>query len=204
MKNRFSLYLLCAVFFLGPAFAEGLREDPERQAQAQKALELRLSYAASADYDPYSTADSDVLKKARGLYQEQKLQEAIDEAAKGLKKYKYNIDLLILQASAYRKLEIIDKADEIRRQWFALMDSILNSGDGRGFDTAYKVITIAEEYTTLRLLGLEVVSQSLVGNKGSAFDVMTVKDAKSGEKFAVYFNIDLINKWLDKTFNAKE
>jgi len=204
MKNRLSLYLLCAVFFLGPVFAKNPQEDPERQAQAQKALELRLRYAASADYDPYSTGDSDVLKKARELFQEQKLQEAIDEAAKGLEKHKYNIDLLILQASAYRKLGIIDKADEMRRQWFALMDSILNSGDGRGFDTAYKVITIAEEYTALRLLGLEVVSQSLAGNKGSAFDVMTVKDAESGAESKVYFNIDLIKKWLDKTFDAKE
>lgn len=189
---------------MGPAFAAGPQEDPERQARARKALEMRLSYAASADYDPYSSGVSEFKKKALELFQEQKLQEVIDEAAKGLEKYKYTIDLLILQASAYRKLGNIDQAEEIRRQWFALVDSILNSGDGRGFDTAYKVITVAEEYSVLRLLGLEVISQSLTGSKESSFDVMNVKDAESGAESKVYFNIDLIKKWLDKTFNAKE
>jgi hypothetical protein len=97
-----------------------------------------------------------------------------------------------------------DKAEQVRRQWFALMDSIMNSGDGRGFATAYVVVTVAEEYSVLRLLGLKAVGQSLGANEGSSFDIITVNDQETGAEAKVYFNIDLIKKWLDKSFEPKK
>jgi hypothetical protein len=204
MKKPFFSCCAGLAFLLAQAAAQDTALETERQARARKALAMRVEYAASADYDPYSSGLSDIFKKAVKLLEEQKPQEAADEAEKGLEKYRLNIDLLMLQSAAYRRMGLGDKAEQVRRQWFALMDSIMNSGDGRGFATAYVVVTVAEEYSVLRLLGLKAVGQSLGANEGSSFDIITVNDQETGAEAKVYFNIDLIKKWLDKSFEPKK
>ncbi len=77
------------------------------------------------------------------------------------------------------------------------MDSILTNGDGRSFATAFKVITIDEEYAVLQVLGVRKADQSLVEHGGSSFDLFTVNDPESGKEFTLYFNVDLPLRWLD-------
>ena len=122
--------------------------------------------------------------------------QAVAEADRGLTKDRYNISLLILRAAAYRALRNIEKADEGRKLWRSLMDSILVSGDGKEFASAFRVISVEEEYAVLQVLGLNLVSQSLVERDRSEFDVMLVQDPESGKQFQLYFNIDLPKKWL--------
>ena len=85
----------------------------------------------------------------------------------------------------------------------SLVDSILDSGDGRDFASAFKVITVEEEYAVLRVLGLRVMGQALVTHDGSQFDQMQVKEPKSGKELVLYFNIDLPLNWLNRQFSKK-
>lgn len=80
----------------------------------------------------------------------------------------------------------------------SLVDSILRSGTGRDYASAFQVISVDEEYSVLRILQLEVTNQSLAAHEGSEFDVMKVKDTKTGAEGVVYFNVDLPKKWLNK------
>src|SRR5690606_34167972 len=72
--------------------------------------------------------------------------------------------------------------------------SILASGDGKTPKTAYKVISIPEEYMTLWRLGLVVEEQSLVESDGRQYDAMRVKHRKTGEESVIYFDIQVFAK----------
>jgi hypothetical protein len=69
-----------------------------------------------------------------------------------------------------------------------LLQALLSTGDGKTPETAYRVLTIREEYLIMEELGLKVSSQTLatVGNK--AYDVLTGED-KAGQSVSLYFDI---------------
>jgi hypothetical protein len=71
----------------------------------------------------------------------------------------------------------------------ALINSIINSGDGKTPKTAMYVISIVEEYEVLAELGLTVQSQSLAQENNHHYDAFNVVDA-NGESRQVYFAID--------------
>jgi Domain of unknown function (DUF4919) len=90
--------------------------------------------------------------------------------------------------------------EELQQKWWSdyhknvfgrLLDSILNQGDGQSAATAYKVISVHEEYAVLRVLGVTPVRQSLHRSDGHSYDVFAVKDARSGEDMQVFFNVDI-------------
>jgi len=190
------LFLLC--WLHSPLWAQNQPTDGERDARMKKATEQRMAYAASAEYNPYDTKVGDIRRAAIELQNKKKFAEAIVEAQKGLARSKYNIDLLIILATCYRALGDVANADKSRELWMSLMDSVLRSGDGRDHATAFKVISVDEEYSLLRVLELEVTNQSLESHDGSQFDVMSVTAAKSGQEYVLYFNVDLPKKWLDR------
>lgn len=68
-----------------------------------------------------------------------------------------------------------------------LMDSIFASGDGKTPQTAFVVVSIAEEYDVLSLLGLKRETQSLVGGGEALLDQFEVTD-EDGETHWIYFN----------------
>lgn len=72
-----------------------------------------------------------------------------------------------------------------------LMRSIAGEGDGRSFETAHRVISTPELYSFLQILGLKVKSQSLMSHNGTPYDVMAVVNPRTGEEFALYFDISL-------------
>ncbi|HUL54155.1 MAG TPA: DUF4919 domain-containing protein [Opitutaceae bacterium] len=179
--------------------------SPEHAERAKAAADLRFSYAASKDYDPYNPAVADAEKKCSDLMKRKAFAAAIEEAERGLRGDRYNIDLLIVKAAALRELGKADpskarQAEEVRQQWMALMDSILVSGDGKDFATAYRVISVDEEYSVLRILQIDRVTQSLVEHDGSQFDILSAQDTKSGGEVQIYFNIDVPTKWLKAKF----
>jgi hypothetical protein len=73
-----------------------------------------------------------------------------------------------------------------------LLASILDSGDGRSFQTAWKVVTVAEEYVVLTNLQLHGGVQTLVERDGHHYDVHTFRDETLGREIVVHFNIDAL------------
>jgi hypothetical protein len=69
-----------------------------------------------------------------------------------------------------------------------MFQSILASGDGRGFGTAFVVYFIREEYDLVRALGGEVQGQSLHHQGPRSFDILHVK-TKRGAVRDAYFDI---------------
>lgn len=71
----------------------------------------------------------------------------------------------------------------------SLLGSILKSGDGHGFATAWRVFQVAEEYEALKALGFVVQSQSLQHDSGRAYDVLSATNPKTGQQANAYFDV---------------
>jgi Domain of unknown function (DUF4919) len=95
-----------------------------------------------------------------------------------------DIDAHLLSAVALQKLGRPEEADPHRRWYRGLVESILASGDGRTPESAFVVISVAEEYSVLRALRLERESQALLDGGIDALQV----EAEDGAESTVYFN----------------
>jgi len=56
------------------------------------------------------------------------------------------------------------------------IQKVMAEGDGLTAASAFKVSSVKDEYEILQVLGLEIVSQSLVVLKKKSYDVLTAKD----------------------------
>jgi hypothetical protein len=98
----------------------------------------------------------------------------------------------MMRASLLSKMGKFEDSIRHRSFFYGLMASIVNSGDGKTKETAFKVIAIEEEYTLLNFMGAEMKSQSLQGN----YDVMEVK-MDEGDT-TIYFDISIHLEALEK------
>jgi hypothetical protein len=199
-----SIFTILAVMYtiVTVSATEPVAED--RAERAEEHRKLRLEYAASTDYNPYAPEIGNFRKRSMELLEKEDFDGALQEAAKGLSIDRLNIDLLMTQAAAYRAKGDLENAEQTRRTWISLVDSIVGYGDGKSFETAFQVISVDEEYIVMALLGLERVEQSLIEHDGSEFDVFTVRSRKSGNEFQLFFNIDIPKRWLNQHLFGKE
>ena len=197
MKATLSLILL--LFISATVSAEEQAAD-DRAARAEAYLKMRMQYAESTDYNPYAAEIHEIKKQSRELLEKGDFEGAIQEATKGLAIDRLNINLLMIQAAAYRAKGDLQKADETRQTWVSLVDSIVRHGDGKSFETAFQVISLDEEYAVVSLFRLEMVKQRLVRHNQSEFDVLTVRPRGSGNDFQMFFNVDIPKGWLNKYF----
>jgi hypothetical protein len=157
--------------------------------------DLRMAYTRTDDYRPYThdTAHLDALKAA---LRENDLDAAL-EAVHHLLDNNY-LDIEAHMAADYLYLQQEDEARSAYHRTFAkgLLDAITATGDGRGPDSAFIVISVPEEYTVLKVLGLKPSQQTLVQHAGHWFDVFDVPHPNRGSA-KLYFNIDLPRGWLD-------
>lgn len=76
-----------------------------------------------------------------------------------------------------------------------ILESMTSAGDGSTPAQAFSVITIREQDALLRVLGLQVTSQTDEDADKHFFDVLVVLDRKTNAERRVYFNIDPIVKY---------
>jgi Domain of unknown function (DUF4919) len=107
------------------------------------------------------------------------------------------MDAQIAASLAYAGSGDTAKGDFHKAVYLGLVNSILDSGDGKTPDTAYVVISTHEEYVTLRALGLQPAGQALSNAGVHAFDIMTATDPKTKTQQKIYFNIDI--SWKAET-----
>lgn len=84
----------------------------------------------------------------------------------------------------------------------AIVDSIVDFGDGKSPETAFTVTTVREEYAVLGAFGLRRKNQTLDHIGGHSFDVLTVVDPDTNVEYKIYFNIDTIWEHQLKLFGG--
>ena len=67
----------------------------------------------------------------------------------------------------------------------------MHTGDGTSPEQAFTVITVGEEYATMRAFALQVTGQALVEAPPHSYDRLTVTDG-AGQTHTVFFLVDRV------------
>jgi len=90
---------------------------------------------------------------------------------------------------AYRKLDNLPKADFHKSIADKLLKALLSAGDGKTTATAFRVLSVREEYVIMKELGYEVSMQGLLSGNGKPYDLLSGKETKTNKEVSVYFDI---------------
>lgn len=164
-----------------------------------RAEALRLSYAETADYNPYG---DNKVKKAEMFeaLRNKEYEKAVSAAQAVLERKLVDIEAHFVCSIAFREMKNAERYNFYHFVTRGLVDSILDSGDGNAPETAFVVIETGEEYALLGMIGFEVVRQSLIKSNGHSYDKMETKHRKTGEPAVFFFNVDIPFNWLNKQF----
>ena len=208
--SRIQIVLMMIIIFTGNVFAgeDQLKKTSNYQTLLKRVMNfdrtvdfkaLRLSYAETADYNPYGddkTKKSEMFEALRN----KDYDKAIADAQVILEKKFVDIEAHFVSSIAFSEMKNSERYNFHHFVTRALVDSILDSGDGKTPETAFIVIETGEEYTLLGMTGFEVVRQSLIKSNGHSYDKLEIKYRKTGETAIFFFNVDIPFNWLNKQF----
>ena len=115
---------------------------------------------------------------------------ALKAAEAVLAKNYVDINAHMVAHIAHREKGNADKSKYHRTWADGLLDSVKSTGDGKSLDQAFEVISISEEYALFQALGVRRLRQSLMRDKGRAYDAVVVADPKTNQQTTYYFNVD--------------
>lgn len=101
-----------------------------------------------------------------------------------------SIRLHLLAATAFELSGNVPTSETHKEIARGLIRSILESGDGQSFETAFHVVSVEEEYAIISLFGGEPKAQSLQQHEGHAYDVITIESEDGSETGEIFFNVD--------------
>ena len=158
---------------------------------------LRMAYAQSERYDPYTQAAEQV-EALRAALQAGNLPEALN-AVDTLLDFNYlDIETHITADYIYTRLDQTGPAAYHRTFAQGLIRALMATGSGRDPASAFIVLAVREEYMLLHLLGFRSSSQRLLQEDGHWIDVIDATHRETGEQAQFYFNVDLPRGWLSE------
>jgi hypothetical protein len=159
--------------------------------------ELRMKYASSPQYEPEE--GSDEVKDMFGKLNTKDYKGALKIANAVLEKQYVNIDAHVVASAAYEGLHD-DVAAKLHHDIVVgLVQSILDSGTGTSTVTAYKVISVGEEYAVMRVLGLIPGKQSYMREGKRSYDEMEMVNPKDSSTVTRYFDVTLSDEQMEKS-----
>lgn len=163
--------------------------------------QLRLAFAASSHYQPYALDDAEN-KAIAAAMDRGDLAGALRLVDQLLDKNYVNIQAHLLAASLCRRMGDQDRVQFHYRFLGGLIGSILKSGKGDSYDSAYRVIDVREEYAVLDVLKLKDGRQSLRSHEEHEFDVF-IFNGKTNQARTIYFNVDIPRQALRRAGERK-
>lgn len=163
---------------------------------------LRMAFTATAAYNPYGL-DQD-RPRMRAAFAKKDFDKALEFAEKLLGKNYPDIEAHRVAWRAHTELQDPDKAKFHRYVRDGLVQSILKSGDGKGAQTAYVVISTEEEYAVMEWLGVRSTKQALIQEQGHKLDRHEGVNEETNQRVTLYFNIDRPFQWLEEAFKKKD
>lgn len=132
--------------------------DPELSAEDYKMLYYSHVYADT--YAPYAMVENDIVD----LFREKKFEEAIKVGKKLFDTGPVNIRLIRYLALSHKRIGQTEECNRLLKHYTGLVRTIYESGDGASIETAMVVTCALDEYDLMGYLGVESLSQSLIGH----------------------------------------
>jgi hypothetical protein len=165
---------------------------------------LREAYARSPNYQPHGGAKLN--SPVRPMVQAGEggdCKKAIGIALTILELNFTYFDAHMMLAYCSKKAGDAAAAGKEAKIAIGLVKSILASGDGKTPQTAFRVVTVSEEYSVLKTLRLRKSVQRFISHEGHTYDVLDAKG--SGDRtVSLYFRIDGILEHANKAFRPKQ
>lgn len=153
---------------------------------------MRQAYALIAEYDPYGEKTNTLMRDGQAAY-------IAKDCKTALAKFQTAIALDFVLSDAHALAadcleQAGDKNGEKREEAIAqgLFDSIITSGDGEKPETAFHIVTLHEEEVIMAVAGVNGTARELLTTDSGPVDKISINDAKTGEKGAVYFNLSAV------------
>jgi hypothetical protein len=151
---------------------------------------LRFAYAESSGFDLVGTKSADARKAMNEALKAKDYAGALAQANLILEQAYVDIDAHIVSDIANTKLGNAAEAKKQHTIVIGLLQSI-RTGDGKTPEAAFTVITVGEEYSLIRVLGLRRQQQVLIAKGGHHYDVLDVTD-EDGRSQKLYFQVDRV------------
>lgn len=149
---------------------------------------LRYARAEQPGYNPYAAlADPDKGDLIRAMVASN-LDQVATVANRLIERDYTDIDAHAALATVLERRGQTQEAAFERAVADGLLLSIQQSGDGMSPETAFVVIGVAEEYTLLGAMGVQVARQSLIQADRGPVDALEVV-SQNGDRRTVYFDI---------------
>lgn len=160
------------------------REHPE----AANWTNLRVAYTRTSGYDPRSDATVDFTPMFQELQNGERAAAGVllDRLMEG-----HWLDIRAQHKAAFvcTRLDQSRRADLHLAFAIGLLDSILDSGDGHSFETAYQVVDRNEQVAVLEWLGLTHGQATTRIHNQSTYEIHAFSDSQVDRETKVYFRI---------------
>jgi len=194
------LLVLCCFFPLfawarvGPDMSAGVNVDFFTKLRLDYAKDPQTKYFPNWDHDP----EFEAIVKA---YRAGKVDEVIKLADPWLKKCPVDADTHLRVAMSLKEIGDLPGYNYHLGVFYGLLQSITSAGDGLTPETAFKVISVQEEYQLLQEIGAKVEKQTLVTGPCDKMDVSR-RDGKV--KSTYYFNVAIPMRAMQDALDKKE
>jgi hypothetical protein len=179
------------------------REVAPRPADADADVAYYRERAVALPEETGGAAPGSLEMALTQAFQKSDNQGIVDVTSKILPGDQADIRAHMLRAVALRRLGREKEANFHRETAIGLIESIVHTGDGRGFDSAWTVFRVKEEYEVLKAGGYLVEGQSLAAHGGRHFDILDARKAEGGTKFRAHFDITEMFAEEGRAFGAR-
>lgn len=198
MRKNLALSILCLAFVNTAATAQEQGKLPPltpANIPAPKPkitdkvgfTELRNTFAKRADFEMRCVTSNPKSEIGKAMEAGQ-FRKAYEITSNWLNQCPVDARAHMWAYGALKQLGEIEKADEHKRWYWGIIDSILKTGDGKSPQTAYVTISIAEEYSVIQYLGLKRVKQSVVNGPPTVDKIIAQPLNGNSDETTIYFN----------------
>ncbi len=161
---------------------------------------LRQAYVASDAYDP--TGHFPLAKLQGRTNACHSLEEVEVVCKKILKDNSMDLEARMMLEFVYDQLKQFDLAAHHHTFVTNMLDAMTATGDGKSIESAWEVVSVAEEYTLLSVTGLRMQEQTLVESEGRYFDVLNCvpRQVSGTDPVELYFDITAPFQYLQNLF----
>lgn len=196
--NRFLPILL-----LWPVLAFG-RVGPDLSAGSsiEYFTKLRMDYSSAPKTEFYPiwrlAPEHEELVKA---YKEGEIDRVIQIGNSWLKKCPIDADTHLRVAMCFKEKGDLPSYTYHLSIFYGLLGSITASGDGLTPETAFKVVSVHEEYSLIQEIGAKLERQPLVDGP---CDKMEISRKNGKVKMTLYFNVSIPMAFMESQLNSKK
>ena len=191
------------LLFIGFVACQASGAEPKPAAIPQlpsgdEFTKLRTAFAASDGFHPMWGVDDgrDAIMEAVKAKDDAKI---VELSKPWLEKVPVDADVHYARAQALKRLGDWAGASYHWHCFYGLIHSIASSGDGKTPKTAFKVISVAEEYYLLDEIRAEIIEQTLV----DSCDKMRVK-LRDGTEVTMYFDVSIPSAFTARLFKPQK